>query len=254
MPGRTGGRYTTRAYWEAYYRQAATERGLVERMAGRYDALWEQLYQAAARRPRSALEIGGYPGRYLAYFSRQYGLEPACLDFNSDREKVKEAFEAFGLEEGRIIQADLLVYEPDQQYDIVYSLGLVEHFEDVQGVLDRHLAWLRPGGAMLIMVPNKRYLRRWYGLLLDRDNLELHNLGCMRKDVFRRFATRHGLQVRALAYWGPFPYKVHQRLNAAQKLIYHAVRQVSKLTAGLQERHPSRWYSAGLYAIFQKPL
>jgi len=255
MPHPTEGRYTSQAYWEAYYRRAGVERALVERMAARYDALWEKLYRAAAGRPRSVLEIGGYPGRYLAYFSHVYGLEPACLDFNSDRLKVEEAFAAFGLRSGRILQADFLDYEPDDQYDLVYSLGLVEHFEDVQGVLDRHLAWLRPGGALLVLVPNKRYLRKWYGQLLDRENLKAHNLTCMRKRVFYHFAERHRLQLHSLGYCGSFPYKVHQKLRSpARKLIYHAVRQVSRRTAALQERYPSRWYSAGLYALFQKPV
>jgi SAM-dependent methyltransferase len=39
------------------------------------------------------------------------------------------------------------------QYDLVYSIGLIEHFPDKTDILDAHIRLARPGGLVLIYVP-----------------------------------------------------------------------------------------------------
>jgi 2-polyprenyl-6-hydroxyphenyl methylase/3-demethylubiquinone-9 3-methyltransferase len=40
------------------------------------------------------------------------------------------------------------------QFDLVYSLGLVEHFDNVHSVLERLLSFVRPGGILFTEIPN----------------------------------------------------------------------------------------------------
>ena len=193
------------------------------------------------------------PGRFLAYLSSKYSLEATALDFNSDTSKIMDSFTSMGGQVKEIIQSDFLLYEPSQQYDLVISNGFIEHFVNFDEVLDRHVRYLNPGGAMLIMVPNKRYLRRIYGLLLDNANLKAHNLKSMRLSVFRNFAQRNNLKIKHLSYYGGFAYRVHQKLNLAQKVTYKIIRAVSTKINPFLEAYPYALYSGSIVGIIKKP-
>jgi SAM-dependent methyltransferase len=41
-----------------------------------------------------------------------------------------------------------------ESFDLVYSSGLIEHFEDMRGVVGEHLRLLKPGGQLVLIVPN----------------------------------------------------------------------------------------------------
>lgn len=244
--------YTTKAYWEDYYRQSAVNQKQIEQICGRYDAFWDQLVASCHHAPQSIIEIGAYPGRYIAYLAARYGLEATALDYNSDRSKIEEAFEVMKVKRYEIIQADFLKYEPTHQYDLVISNGFIEHFENYDEVLDRHYSFLAPGGAILVMIPNKRYLRKWYGWLVDYSNLRAHNLKCMKLGTFKNFAKRSQLDLVYLDYYGGFPYRVHQKLNQVQTIIYATFRNISLLINPWIQKKPNRFLSSSMIAIFRK--
>lgn len=243
-------RYTEKEYWENYYRKTKIHREQILRVCGRYDNFWDQLIQSCQHPPKSIIEIGAYPGRYIAYLAARYGLEATALDYNSDRTKIEDAFAAMGVTNYEIIQADFLQYEPSRQYSLVISNGFIEHFENYDEVLDRHCQYLAPGGAMLVMIPNKRFLRKWYGWMVDQKNLKAHNLKCMHLNTFRRFADRNYLQIEFLDYFGGFPYGVHQKLNFPQTLIFQIFRRLFKKFNPFIERFPNRFLSSSIIGIF----
>ena len=81
-----------------------------------------------------------------------YGIEP-------DRDGIKKTVEMADLEDAavRMIRGDGF-YLPfaDDRFDVVYSLGLVEHFEqsDTNSLIAEHTRVCRPGGTVIIGVPN----------------------------------------------------------------------------------------------------
>ena len=122
-------------------------------------------------------------------------------------------------------------------------------------ILDKHVNLLKPGGKLLVMIPNKRYLRKFYGYLCDYENLKAHNLKCMSKYAFREFSKRNNLKIIRLQYFGGFPFQVHQKLNLFQKCIYKSVRIVFKFYINpYLEKSPSKYLSANLIGIFEKPI
>jgi len=244
---------TSKKYWEDYYGQSNTERAEITRICSRYDDFFDILVAACVQPPKTIIEIGAYPGRFLAYLSSKYSLEATALDFNSDTKKITDSFTSMGGVLKEIVQADFLQNEPKLTYDLVLSNGFIEHFTNFNEVLDRHVRYVNPGGAMLIMVPNKRYLRKWYGLLVDRANLEVHNLKCMELKVFSDFTRRNNLVIKHLSYYGGFAYRVHQKLNLVQKVIYKIIRKVSIKINPFLEVHPHALYSGTIVGIFHKP-
>lgn len=244
---------TTQEYWENYYKSASEDRAIISKICGKYDSYWKLLIDSCTGEPRSILEVGAFPGRYLAYLASTYKLAPTGIDFNPDEEKFSRSMRTMGVTSFRYICSDFKKHEPDGLHDLVFSNGFIEHFTDYDAVLDRHVRYLRPGGSLLIMIPNKRYLRRVYGNLVDRENQLVHNLECMKLEVFRAFADRNGLKVVSLGYFGGFPFKVHARLSFWKKLIYHPVRWMSGLLSGYLSSNPSKWWSGTIIAVFHRP-
>lgn len=244
---------TSRKYWEDYYKLNNIRKDEIIRVCSRYDDLFDIMVDSCSYLPETIIEIGAYPGRFLAYLSAKYSLKATALDYNSDKNKIRDSFTAMGGKLEEIIQEDFLKYEPSKKYDLVLSNGFIEHFVNFTEVLDRHLKYLKPGGAMLIMIPNKRYLRKIYGLLVDRANLKVHNLKCMELNVFSNFARRNKMIIKHLSYRDGFAYRVHQKLNITQKVIYKITRAIFKRLNPFLEKHPHSLYSGSIVGIFQKP-
>ncbi|WP_274475880.1 class I SAM-dependent methyltransferase [Mangrovimonas aestuarii] len=242
---------TTKAYWEAYYGQNYAKKKHVFNVCSHYDKFWDQFMEGVT--PNSdIIEIGGYPGRYLAYLSVKYGVKPTCLDFNSNSTQVELVFEELGVRDYHIINEDFTTFSTDQKYDYVMSNGFVEHFEDFNAILDLHVKYLKTNGKLLVMLPNKRSLRRLYGYACDYKNLKAHNLKSMKLKVLNDFAKRNNLKVCSLQYYGGFPFAVHQPLNIFQKVIFKATRKIFKRLNPFLMKYPSRFYSASIIGIFEK--
>lgn len=243
---------TTRQYWENYYKHDHANKKHIIAVCSPYDTYWDTLISEDAK-GKSIIEIGGYPGRYLAYLANKYEVEPTCLDFNTDEIQIKRIFDEMHVTNFHLMEKDFITYEPEKQYDYVFSLGFIEHFENYNEILDRHLKYLKPGGRLLVMVPNKRYFRKIYGYLVDYKNLKAHNLKCMNVRTFKDFSDRNNLEIKRLEYYGGFPFAVHQSLNLGQKLIYKATRLICKYALNpYVSKHPSKYLSAGLIGVFEK--
>lgn len=244
--------YTDQQYWESYYSRSNTSRDRIVTICSAYKPIWEK-WIGSAKSPKDFIEIGAYPGRYLAYLADTYQLHPTGLDFNSDLVKINESMQALGVSDFHYEQADFFKHKPAKQFDLVFSNGFIEHFENYQEVLDLHVPYLKPGGSLLIMIPNKRYLRKVYGWLCDYENLKAHNLKCMRFKTFTDFAKRNGLKIELLTYYGGFPYAVHtKKLNLAQRLLVKVTRAFFKPLNPLIKQYPNRFLSENIMAVFSR--
>ena len=76
----------------------------------------------------------------------------------------------------RLFLGDVFTTALPGPYDLVYSGGVVEHFAGLDGILRRHVELLRPGGWLIVGVPNvggvHRPLMRW----LQPENYAIHNV------------------------------------------------------------------------------
>lgn len=244
---------TDQQYWEEYYKSTVVDADIVRSVCSQYDLFWDLFINAADSRAKTLIEVGAFPGRYLAYLASKYQLRPTGIDFNPATAIVDRMMKSMRVESYDYICTDFLQHKPDRQFDLVFSNGFVEHFFDYNTILDKHLDYLKPGGALMIMIPNKTHLRRLYGYLVDYDNLMKHNLTCMELSVFRAFAERNDLKTIHLDYYGGFAFKVHQPLNLFQRTLYWIIRKMSIRFNEVLSRRPSKWYSGTIIAIFSKP-
>jgi len=106
----------------------------------------------------SFLEIGCANSIWLPHFARRFGFRITGLDYSEiGCAQTRAAYEAAGLD-AEIVCAD--AFSPPGQllesFDVVFTLGVVEHFDDTVGALDAFARFLRPGGLLLTVIPNLR--------------------------------------------------------------------------------------------------
>jgi SAM-dependent methyltransferase len=110
---------------------------------------------AAGGEPIRMLEVGAGGSRVLPYLGRKFGFRVFGSDFSLGGCRLLRANLALQKIEGGVVCEDLFQSSlPAGRFDVVYSSGLVEHFDDTRAVIAEHLKLIRPGGRLVIIVPN----------------------------------------------------------------------------------------------------
>lgn len=144
----------------------------------------------------SFIEIGGFPGINAAYFYKYVCNNVSFLDFYVDPDIVRKIELQHGIPAGTIqtIEADFFAFKHKRLYDLVFSMGFIEHFQDTKDVIKRHQALLSERGKLLIVLPNFRGMNGLIQYLFDKENLRIHNLESMDINRLRGIAEELGLQ------------------------------------------------------------
>jgi SAM-dependent methyltransferase len=196
------GNLTDAAFWDDYWgrfslpdavdENRSFDRGLATRL--------RMLLKGASG---GALEIGCAPGRWLAFLSKEFGLAVSGIEFTADgAAATRRNLELLGVRQADIREGDFLQVPPSPKYEVVVSFGFVEHFTDVEAVIARHAAWVRPGGLLIIGVPNFRGVHGWLQKGLDREVLAHHNLAIMDVDRLNEIGPASGLVTDSVVYLG----------------------------------------------------
>jgi SAM-dependent methyltransferase len=207
----------------------------------------------------SILEIGGAPGRWLASLHRARGYRVAVLDRSAvGAAKTRENFELLGID-GEVLEEDMFAPTlPEARFDVVCSLGLIEHFKDPRPVVEAHLPFLKPGGLLVLGVPNLRGVNALVARRLAPAHLALHNTRVMDLDRWAEFEDALRLRVLFKGYVGGFDPTILARVERRGLLaraiggtLYRAG-AVSNLR-GLRwlRRADSRWWSCYGIAVYR---
>ncbi len=196
---------TERKFWEDYWNNKRDELiGEVEQKGYQHRELDTII---ANKHIASIIELGGFPGTFSVYVKKKYNLETALVDYFIDRSIVEDLLLANKLEKDSIhlLEDDLtLTHEITKKFDLVYSLGLIEHFKDTKGIIQRHLDFLQPGGELLIIIPNFRGINGWLQRKFNRPNYDVHNIACMDIDFLKSVAKELKIENVSVYYMGKF--------------------------------------------------
>jgi 2-polyprenyl-3-methyl-5-hydroxy-6-metoxy-1,4-benzoquinol methylase len=103
-----------------------------------------------------------------------------------------------------VIEGDLFNHKPQKQYDLVLSCGLIEHFNDTNDIIARHLSFLKPGGTLFITLPNFTGINGWVQRKFDKSNYEKHNINSMNPQLLAAYCKELGLKNIEAYYYGKF--------------------------------------------------
>jgi len=182
----------SRAYWESTHTQPRWR--LPSKLnVGVGNVL--RLLRSHVQPGMRVLEIGCAPGKHLAYLAKVRGARVCGLDYSEPGiANSRELFQRLGLEaEFRCEDLHQSTF-PERSFDVVYSLGVVEHFRNPNPAIQRHLTMAKPGGVVLITVPNYGGLYGRIQRYFDPENLGIHNLDIMSPAELRRLAPAEMLE------------------------------------------------------------
>jgi len=181
----------------------------------------------------SILEIGGAPGQYLAFMHKQFGYDVHCLDYSEiGCEKTLENFSLLNIPV-KVYHRDIFSEDLDlPQFDIVYSMGLIEHFEDVNPVIKKHLDLLKPGGILMLGLPNFRGVNYLFLKMLAPELLSKHNLKTMDIRTWINFEEAFNLETIFKGYIGgfePMTFMIREKKSLINNLLFLKARILTKL-------------------------
>ncbi len=149
------------------------------------------------------LEVGCVPGGRLNFLRRHFSIDPYGIDFyrtglvKSEKRNIS------------LVCADLFSNPfPSESFDLVYSLGVVEHFDPPDEAIIQHIELTKKDGIIMITIPNfnsssitsmaYRLGRRYSELI------KTHNMKIMELNEFRRlFDKISDVEPIIIDYYGP---------------------------------------------------
>lgn len=170
-------------------------------------------YIPKASKNQSVVEVGCAPGKWLTMFHEELGYSITGIEYvDVAATKTVENFEILGIpkEKYNIISGDFFNISIPQKFDVVFSLGFVEHFENFDIVMDKHLALCKENnGYLAIGLPNFNGLNYIIQRFIDKRQtgaklLPLHNLNVMNIQIFLDYAKRKNLDIICSGYIGGF--------------------------------------------------
>jgi SAM-dependent methyltransferase len=253
-------RYTDPDWWDAYWQGLELPAEVHKGDGGVIDAILDVFDRFVPPRGE-ALEIGGSSGRYLVYLYRKHGTRPLVLESSPVGHAAAERnFELLDIP-GRAVLGDMfddnLEIEP---VDIVYSLGLIEHFDDTEAVARAHLRHLKPGGTLIMGAPNLGGVNAPLYRRLSPSVFESHDARSADPRNWEGYERSLGLEIVHKEYVGGFEPSLFWRLESTNKLdwlLAISLRELGKVfqrprLRGLR-RFNHRLWSAYAIAVYRKP-
>jgi len=263
-----------REYWADLYDAAQVvpidKRSCVHRALRSYADvfLWDHLIPSAlpAKPGLKVVELGSAPGANLVRFHQRYGCDVYGIEYTESGVAQNRAlFAAHALDPAHVVHADIFDPELSTRYagffDVVFSFGLIEHFSDPQPAVERHMCLLKPGGTLILVIPNLRGIHHFLTVLFNRPLLALHNLPLMQRAAFQQLCSLSGTRSLYCGYYGVFTPDVHN--TPPHSVKRHLLRCVKVACLPLQWllralRQYGRWESSMFspYLVFlgRKPI
>jgi 2-polyprenyl-3-methyl-5-hydroxy-6-metoxy-1,4-benzoquinol methylase len=216
---------------------------------------------------QTLFEVGCGSSGWLPYFAKQYDLLVSGLDY-SDVGCVlaRKNLELQGIEFGEVLCKDL--FEPEctggKRYDIIFSYGVVEHFEAPEKVIGIFDTFLKPGGIMITLVPNFMGLAGKLTKVFMPDVYAIHNLISAKE--LASMHTSNELQTLKCSYAGIFslfvmPWQksshwLFKNGTVRRKVLLFLLKGMEKVMTGLFKLlpfdMPSRLFSPYVICVARK--
>lgn len=249
---------TGQNFWENYWEKDSSDRTQKKPSLSVFEILRVFDQQLPPDKTLKVLEVGGAMGEYLLYMVRRFGYEGHSLDYSrAGNEQTLATFEKAGYPV-KVYERDLFADNSDLPlFDIVFSLGFIEHFEDPDPVVESHLRLLKPGGLLLLGVPNfsgiyKPVLKRLAPSIFLTHNLRIMDI--RNWDRFEKFGMRKVFR-SYIGGFEPLNMKKIEKKGFFNRILYFMIQVLTVLFSfhfQWLRRYNSAYISNYLLGIYKK--
>ena len=200
------------SYWDNSYESR------IYSFAEQTDPLYQWLNEHIPVGKGDCLEVGICPGRYSQIIaSKGYtinGIDNSKTIFDLEKFLIKSKILV-----SEMIYADFLNHNFDRKFQIVTSLGFIEHFKSWRHVISKMADLVSSGGYFVCEVPNfaspiQLALRQE----LDQQNLKRHNLESMNLQIWSDILVRMGFSISYRGAFGGFDFWVDNESRTNQQM------------------------------------
>ncbi len=206
-----------------------------------------------------AVEIGCAPGKWLIFFNKEldylidgYEYIPLAAQRTVENIRLNDIPDTQFL----IYNKDFFKTEIPTRYDIVFSLGFIEHFQNFDEIMKKQVSILKKGGYLILGVPNFRgvnyFIQKFIDSYLNDPILPNHNLSVMKRRTLKELARRNQLKILFNDYIGGFEPELFNYNKISPKLIRFIINYLIRVLSILFKKINIRLTSGYLLAIYRK--
>ncbi len=199
------------------------------------------------------LELGCAPGRWMHYFHDEFGYKVSGIDYSKiGVEATRENMRLLNTP-ANVFEGDVLNFQSGKKYDMVFSIGLIEHFDPPKEIIQKHFDLLNERGYLIIGVPNlSSPFYRFLQFLINKELLKEHVI--ITKKDFEKIKTA-GFETIYCNYFGVFnlfllgiakhKIRLHKTVNFFQTVV-------DKFLRKLNIQRESKIFSPYIFLILKK--
>ncbi len=198
---------------------------------------------------KTVFEIGAFPGRFLYHFGalgyQLNGIDQTPYLMDMERWFYKEDFTI-----GNFAGGDILKLDFNTTYDVVFSSGFIEHFENFEEIIRIHGKLTKSGGHVFITAPNfAGKVQKYLHTHLDKENTDRHNLLAMDVEKWKKVLVQDGFDIVEAGYVGGFDFWVDKEKRGIFKKI---LTKIITILTPIRWIPNSRSYSPEIVLIAKK--
>ena len=177
------------------------------------------------------LEAGCGRSPWLPFLNRRLGCRVVGIDIEPHAADLARANITGAGAVGEVVCGDAfaLSARPDLRagFDLVYSMGVLEHFADVVERISALALYLKPGGRILTTVPNLQGLNWIMQRMADLKTLQVHVV--YDTEGIRRVHEAAGFRTIASGYVGFFDGHVSSSAGSPSRLRQETHRRLCRM-------------------------
>jgi SAM-dependent methyltransferase len=255
--------FTDKNYWQNYWQHNSSDSLEPFSFEGKYrkEMLTPFDKFLSNERNLSVLEIGGFPGTFIMALCQRYSIKRiGILDYYFDNaEEIAKCFskEGYDLEMYKkdLFEDDLGDIAP---FDVVVSMGLAEHYSDVEKTARKHLECLKKDGVLIIGMPALLGINKWLAKFFFPEVLATHNLSTMGNKKWEQLSEKLEVELLYSKYIGGFNPHAHNRLEKPTYFrrvcyivfykVFAKIWDIIPFTVSINSKYLSFYY----YAVYKK--
>ena len=139
----------------------------------------------------------------------------------------------------------------------MYSMGLVEHYLDIQKTTQKHLDCLEKDGILIIGMPVFLGINKWLAKYLSPDNFSTYYSDLMNNKLWEELPKKLNIKLLDSIYVGGFNPRAHSRLEKPtllKKIFYVLYHKFAKIWDIIPQtvKVNSKYFSFYYYVVFKK--
>lgn len=214
--------------------------------------LW-MLLNLTFDKSKSCIEIGCFPGKYLTV-PGGFGTELNGIDFIEEVRTLTSVFSENGYRVGKFICEDFTKNTINNTFDYVMSFGFMEHFDQWEIILDKHIELVSNNGYLILEVPNfKGFFQFLPRFIFDNSDFKRHNLESMNLNKWISILEQNNFEIVTAEYFGGyqlwFDKKIrNKKIQLFRDFFVKCLNKLLKIIYPKKKNHPAFSSYVGIIA------